>query len=547
MSLLPLHFPELCRDQLESCATQLDALERWVKQLPMAHPLASQEKLAQLMNEFNQLRLLPLRRQEWLNTLQPVIQQVLNELEHNNDPLAGDKAQGLQQQLAQGYKRVVNDLLELRDQLPAPLLARGLLQSLHAAIQHTGALIYRSCKLSINAPTECWPELNLLYHVACQSRLQLKPVQHNPPQNCQQAYLQLVLLGLVQAENLRSDELELLFPQLALWSKQLALLPAGDPDNLFQVLAKNNYLPRRAEPLTQAATDRELGLDTRDISTLLFAELQQGHSPLGNRLIQHLQTTLGETSERGTPRVDASGSVQLTLGLRSVHFHLNGRRPFESLVAGQNLAPQTRDNPFLQEQKVDPWATAHDATENNSTGYIQLVEIDNNLSTSLEEELDKRHPQHELQLVNTSATGYCLHWQGAAPPLLRTGELIALKEKAADPWQPGLIRWIKEVPGGHQLGIERLGSRMQPCAIKPIIKVGEPVGYMPGFLIPELQVLGIAASVITPLLPFREGQKVSISTRQGVQRARLAQLMSSPGEFNQFRLESLGQEGLSLH
>lgn len=546
MSLLPLNFPELSRDQLQSCATRLDALEVWLGQLPMAHPVASQQKLLQLLQEFNQLKLLPLRRLEWLNTLRPPIQLVLNELDRSSNPESRELAQSLQNLQAQAYKRVVNDLLELRGQLPPPLLAKALLQSLHTALVCLGSLIFRSCRFSISAPAECWPELNLLYHVARQSRLQHKPVQAETPQNCEQAYLQWVLLGLVQPENLRSDELERLLPQLALWSKQLVLLPPDDEKSIFQVLAKNNYQPGRATPLTLPASDRELGLDTRDISTTLFAELQQGQSRLGNRLIQHLQTTLGEVSERGTPRVDATGSIQLVLGLRSVHFHLNARRPFESLVAGQNLTSQPRENPFLQQQ-TDPWSEAHDAAENNSIGTLQLVEIDSNLSTSLDEELSKRHPQHTLQLVNTSATGYCLHWQGSAPPLLRTGELIALKEQAADPWQPGLIRWIKEVNDGHQLGIERLGSRMQPCAIKPIIKVGQPVDYMPGFLIPELQILGIPASVITPLLPFREGQKVSISTQQGVQRAKLVQLMSSPGEFNQFRLEPIGQEGLSLH
>lgn len=554
MSLLPLSFPEVCHDQLESCATQLEALESWIGKLPLAHPSASQEKLAQLMSELNQLRLQPLRRQEWLNVLQPVIQQVLSELDRHHDPQSRPLAQALQNLQAQGYKRVINDLLELRGQLPPPLLAKALLQSLHTALGCLGALIFRSCRFSISAPSECWPELNLLYYIACQSHLQHKQVQLAAPQNCEQAYLQWVLLGLIHPESLRSDELERLLPHLALWSKQLALwskqqlpLPPANQNGLFQVLAKNNYQPSRAAVLIETTTDRELGLDTRDITTTLFTELQQGESALGNRLIQHLLASLGEASERMLPRVDASGSVFLVLGLRSVHFHLNQRRPFESLVAGENLSVQPKENPFLQQQQLDPWAGAHDAAENTSTGYIELIEIDHNLSTSLEQELNKRHPQYDLQLVNTSATGYCLYWPGKAPPLLRTGELVALKEKAANPWQLGLIRWIKEVADGHQLGIERLGSRMQPCAIKPIIKVGEPVAYMPGFFIPELRVLGIAASVITPLLPFREGQKVSISQEKGVQRARLAQLMSSPGEFNQFRLEPLGQESLSLH
>ena len=550
MSLLPLDFPELCRDQLDSCATRKDALEAWLQKLPLAHPLASQEKLSQLLSEFNQLHFPPPRRLEWLKFIAKTANQVCKELDQGHHLGGkGEAAQLLEKQLSQGYKRTLNDLLSLRSQLPASILGQCLLEALFYALTHTGAMISRSCRFSVTAPEKTWRELYLLYRLACQSKLQDREVQKDQaPHNCEQAYYQVLLLGIIQAENLRSDEVALLYPYLGEWGPLLLLTAASSPDAQFQVLASRDFLPQRSQADNSVNSEQDFGLNTRRVSEELARQLEEERSPFSNRLLQHLLSLLSEASERNAPRLDASGTIKLVLGLRSVHFHLSGKKPFEQLAAGGNLSVQARSNPFLQEvQPDDPWSTAHDAAENKSTGQIQLVDMETtHLSTSIDEELDKRYPTHLLNQVNTSATGYCLSWPGEAPKNLATGELIALKEKPTDPWQPAVIRWVRQAPEGYQLGAELLPSRMQPCAIKPIIKMGDPVGYMPGFLIPELKVLGTPASVITPLLPFREGQKVDITAQQGKQRAKLVHLLSTPGEFNQFQLESLGAEGLNL-
>ena len=245
--------------------------------------------------------------------------------------------------------------------------------------------------------------------------------------------------------------------------------------------------------------------------------------------------------------MDTNEPIELVLGLRSVHFHMNNKRPLESLIAGSNLNEKLQNNPFIKAHQDDPWAAAFDAGKNITSGQIQLVEMETNLSTSLDEELNKRHLIYSLEQVNASATGYCIFWQGEEVPLLKTGELVAFREQPSDPWQAGLIRWVKDANQGLQMGIERLGGRMQPCAVKPIIKIGEQKDFMPSFLIPELQVLGKPASLITPLLPFKEGQKVDISYSQGVEKAKLVTLISSPGAFNHFELQALGTQGLSLH
>lgn len=523
MSLLLFDLPELNRDQLNGCTLKLDALENWLHALPLSHPSICSQKLNDLLSEFNQLKLLPLRRLEWLNLLQPTVAKTTQALDRGSHlQREGDQAQDLQHKMAQGYKRVINDLLKLRDQLQPPILARSLLQALFFALENSSAIIVRACLLSINAPKTSWQELNLLYNLACQSRLQHKILKETAPLNCEQIYFQVVLLGLIQAESLRKDEINQVYPLLGEWSRLINRLAYNHPHRLFVITANNNYQPQRAclsddnaPALSTSAKSRSLALDTRMLADTLVETLAK--STLSKRLIQHLATCLGEASKRITTRIDTNKPITLALGLRSAHFHMNNRRTLATLVNNHS----------------------------NPTPAPTIIEPD--LNTSLEDELSKRYPIHLLTQINASATGYCLLWSGEASNQLKTGELVAFKENPNEPWQAGLIRWVREVQEGQQLGVERLCGRMQPCAIKPIIKVGEPKDFMPGFLIPELQVLGAAAGLIAPLLSFREGQKVEISYSQGVAEAKLIELISSPGEFNHFRLEPLGLEDLSLH
>lgn len=530
MSLLLFDLPELTLDQLNSCALRLDALESWLGELPFAHPGICSQKLSCLLEEFNQLNFLPLRRLEWLNLLQPTAIKVIQGLDRgldkgNYSQKEGHQAQTLQQELAKGYKRVVNDLLKLRDQLPPPILARSLLQALFISLEHSSAIILRSCLLSISAPPTSWPELNLLYNLACQSRLQHKTIKETAPLNCEQVYFQTLLLGLIQAENLRKDEVNQVYPLLAEWSQHISRLAYDHPQRLFVILADKDYVPERAcltnnkqatPALTNGAKSRSLALDTRMLAKTLQETLAK--SSLSKRLIQHLAACLDELSTSLTPRIETQGAIPLVLGLRSVHFHMNNRRTLGTLLPANNLLPDTA-------------AALEEANASNLS----------------EEESNKHYPLYQTLQINASATGYCLFWEGEAINQLRTGELVAFKESNKTAWQAGLIRWVREVTGGQQLGVECLSGRMQPCAIKPIIKIGEPKAFMHGFLIPELQVLGITAGVITPLLPFREGQNVEISSNQGIEQAKLIELISCPGEFNHFRLEPLEQKELSLH
>ena len=375
MSRLSLDFPELTLDQLSGCELRRDALDAWLETLPLAHPLASQAQLLQLLSEFNQVRFTAPRRLEWLNLLAMPVNQVclaLDASSHQGEE--GEAAQQLERELARGYKRCLNDLLEQRDLLPQKILGPALLTALFKALTHTGALIKRACQLSVSVPDHTWKELYLLYRLACQSKLHQRKAQAQAPCTCEEAYYQALLLGMIQAEDLRSDEVTQLYPLLAEWSRLLEVLPARAPEASYQILSSQGFKPLRHHTSYSVDSDQDFGLSTRQLGDEFNRLLETNSSPLSNRLTQHLQALLNENAERNAPRLDAAGSIELVLGFRSVHYHLSGRKPFEQMAAGGNLSVRKKKNPFLDEhQSDDPWASAHDSTENKSYGHIQLV------------------------------------------------------------------------------------------------------------------------------------------------------------------------------
>ena len=546
MISMPLHFPELSLDELDCCATDKKALVQWLLDLPLAHPMASQEKLAGLLDQLNRLKLAAPRRLEWLSEIRPLVDQVCHELDQGLHAAGEDQAaQDLADLLAQGYKRCVHDLLEQRAQLPAPVLARSLSQALYQAILRLSHLVLRACKQHLIAPDRCWEELHYLYFIARRSRLHDKPLAEQAPQTCQQAYYQALLLVLVHGEQIRRDELDQVFAWLAEWSGLIEECAPNAHLAQFEVLKEHHYFPRRRQGLDLHPTGEDLGFSTRQIARQLQQALDGGDPPLSNRLTQHLLALLDDSADRAAPRIESEQPLTLVLGMLAAHFHMNGRRSLDSLVSDNPQYKSERENPFLKEaeKKADPWSGAFDAEDRAheaSEDSTKPVEFESFTLASAQIDLSERFPLFTLRQLNTSSTGYCLYWPGDAPDQLRTGELVAVREHDSDLWHGGVIRWVREAQGGHQLGVELLASRLEPCAIRPVITVGDEAPFRPGFLIPAIDVFRVPPGLIAPLLPFREGQKVEILDGEQRRLAKLAELVSTPGEFSQFRLEWIG-------
>jgi hypothetical protein len=89
------------------------------------------------------------------------------------------------------------------------------------------------------------------------------------------------------------------------------------------------------------------------------------------------------------------------------------------------------------------------------------------------------------------------------------------------------------------MGIEQVAPCAEPCGLQLIRSHDEHSQYLRGLLLPAISAIDLPATLLTPRLPFQEGNKVLINTNGEERRAGLERRVSSTNSFNQFAYRSL--------
>ncbi|MEC7119182.1 MAG: hypothetical protein VXW65_04665, partial [Pseudomonadota bacterium] len=154
----------------------------------------------------------------------------------------------------------------------------------------------------------------------------------------------------------------------------------------------------------------------------------------------------------------------------------------------------------------------------------------------IKQEATKEHLEtRQCDIVNISPGGYGVRWMGQTPSVLRTGELVSVREQADKSWHIGLIRWVKQKPmEGAEFGVEILSPRGKSCGTRVIRKDGEPTEYLRALLLPEMKNLNRPATIITPTLAFKVGYRVMIRVGRDEVKAQLTRELMVTQSFSQF-------------
>ena len=103
-----------------------------------------------------------------------------------------------------------------------------------------------------------------------------------------------------------------------------------------------------------------------------------------------------------------------------------------------------------------------------------------------------------------------------------------------------MVRWIRQVRGGGtQMGIELVAPFAQPCGLQLMRKTEQHSQFLRALLLPAIAAISRPATLITPRLPFQEGNKVLININGNEQRAVLSRKQTSTGSFTQFEYRSV--------
>src|SRR5699024_2749526 len=151
-------------------------------------------------------------------------------------------------------------------------------------------------------------------------------------------------LGCAPANQMRQSDIKTLVDALPRWSRLAILQDIEQADSLFAVALTTDTVPRYRALLNLAGRSHILVLiicrPTDAILTSLSAwqadsELQP--SPLidpgvSSSLLQLLACAWGNIAKRGFPRTTSTETLQLVLGMSSVHYQLSGNTPFEETL-----------------------------------------------------------------------------------------------------------------------------------------------------------------------------------------------------------------------
>lgn len=564
---LTLRVPTPHKQSLTFCASTPRDLKRWIAGLPKANIGETARQLYQALIELNQLLTPSDNRLQLLELLRPEVYFVCRHLERHflNQAIVLDErprkvanlCQALQNHLAIGYKLIVARAVQAQQRERNQLLAVALQRACHSLC----APLIRASQLYCPVPEGLWLELHQLYQIAQARGLhQLKindPLaRHTHGLSIEQSYLVALLLGCARTNQMRQSAIARLAEVLEPWSALIRLQPGDAPSSLFAVAPHVDGPPRYTSLFQPGELPTALGIDPQPLVDaikeymLLPADNQaqarlQVPEGFSLDMLQHLAAAWGDISERTFQRTHGQGALTLCIGMSALHFFLGGQRPFNEILK----RPAEPASAVYQAGSgaADVWTRAFDAqSAGDWADQLPLEEIEYGKTKPNDAPLtgadEEDHPSFRLPIVNHSPGGYCLSWPKEVPSQLQAGELLGIQDSPQQGWSVAVVRWIRQVRGGGtQMGIELIAPHAQPCGLQLLRKTEQHSHYLRTLLLPEISAISRPATLITPRLPFQEGNKVMINLNGTEHRAILSRRQTSTGSFNQFEYRAVEQ------
>jgi hypothetical protein len=557
---LLLRAPIPTQSRLSFCDATPRDLKRWIANLPKANIGETARLLYQGLSELNQLFTPSDNRLQLLELLRPEVYYVCKHLERHflHQAIVLDErsrkianlCQALQSHLAIGYKQIVIRVAPRLSKDRAPLLTQALQRAIHCL---NGALI-RATQLYCPVPEGVWLELHQLYRIGCEHQLQHQNVRDEPNSQAhnlsiERTYVVALLLGASRCNQLRQNQIARLAEVLEPWSQWVKLQP-GKPDNgLFAIAPNLDTGPRYRSKFLAEEQKSLLGIDPQPLVAAIEVHLQQSADkasplpvPAGLNLdtLQHLHAAWGQAAERSFQRTVGHGTLTLCVGMSALHFYLGGQRSFSDILKKPGARPAQFSATDPAGRAKDQWSQAFDAAPHGTADtllpyeeieYPHLQNDDSHEATGRQQHF----PTYALPVINHSPGGYCLAWPSAVPAELQAGEMVGIEDTAGQGWSVAVVRWIRQVRGGGtQMGIELVAPHAEPCGLQLMRAHDDHSQYLRALLLPAISAIDLPATLLTPRLPFQEGNNVLINTNGQERQAGLERRVASTNSFNQF-------------
>jgi len=559
---LKLNVPEQNLGNLSFTEATPESIELWVSDLPMANLGELSRQLYRAINELNRLKCAPDDRSQMLESIRKPIHYACAELSKHflNASVTPQEKQrkiinlvtSLYLGLANAYKIV---LIESVPDLVSEHTRKNFSCAAHRVISELGNVLLLSSKLYISVPKGLWHDMNEVYRFSDDLGL-MKYLVHDESNTFEKdtsiksAYKRNLLLASSRPNQLRQSEIENVWKLFERWSDYVELGRKYLPSAVFCINLAEDKPLRHKSLVVSELSDFYYGFDTAELITRVTSHLSETvHNPqsiqhldlpisISSSLLQHLHHSLGILTKRTFKRIASEGLLELAVGLSGIHFYASGKTPFQPHLFGVEEPDfEAKSARVKTPPSSDPWAQAFDAQAISSAKSIpseSVIDYTNHTDSA-----EKDFPLYTTKLINTSPGGYCIQWDGIIPKNVQAGELLCVREEQSKPWSIAVIRWIRnsKTKGTH-IGIELLAPRAKPCAIQQLNKTGKHSEFLRGLLLPELSSIGQPSTLLTPRLPFKEGNKIVLRFSGIESKCILSKAISETGSFSQYVLST---------
>jgi len=505
------------------------AVQNWVANLPLADVSKTCGLVFNALAETNTRSLPPQQRFNLLEVMREPVHYLIDALSRHlagtGLPLAPQMAKigallhGLQREIAKGYQRITQELLDLdRMHQDFTLLAQAMQRALcyYGQALLTGYQAYRPVMPGL------WGTIHGLYEGAERkgvARSVIKDFYSGPDRvvSVESQYKQILLLALADPLRLGQGDMERLARLLGPWAGSCRLYSAGGPpipdDACIVDLASDRPPVRRPYAGDMTPSPNVRWLDT----TALVEDLRRGATrpppelfqiPLARSaaaerlwltLVRRLLTAWGTESKRGFTRKEGGlAAMQWVSGLSGSHSLLSDEENGQLEV------------PFAFGQR------APRALPRRSSAREDVV--------------------NSAMIINESANGACLRWVDALPGRVRVDEVLALRQPHQQHWGIGVVRWLKTLNNrGLELGVELLGPEVIPVMVRHHEGGNEP-DDLKSLYLPEVGALRQPASLLVPTLFFQPGDVVTLQMARQAHRLRLEVAVESNRVYTRFQV-----------
>ena len=548
------------------------ALQLWLDELPMANLGETTRKLYQALNELNQVRTLPALRMSLLEKLRSPLHYVSRALSKHylNQPIVlppqarkvADLAQTLHQQLAIGYTIVATHTAALGKRSGVSKPKQLIADALHRAITDYTLNMQRHYQLYEPVQQDVWHNLHQFYCLARQQKILNSVVvddQFNDS-TVEGSYIRALLIGCCKPNQLRQEDFMGIFKPLANWADMCRIVGADTPA-LF-VINPNSDTPAVYRELYETVIEPHwLGLDTSILAMHLKQLHQQsdssefrvtdGDCTISTDLLGHLTLAWSTVSKRTFMRMEANDELHICVGLNATHHFVSGQLRFEALIEerGASAFAIQDVNPFLKKPNTavrskDIWDSPYESNVGETQVSLESIDyhIRGNQSRAQKAKKEKYH-SHPVNIVNSSAHGYCVRWPQECEAYIKTGEIVGIKQPNSHNWSIGVIRWVNHQHGQQtQLGLELISPSASPYGARIIHKKGPQVEYSRVLVLPDIPAIKHPITLLTPRVPFRTGQKIVLNQRGREVQMTLDKKLNDTGAYSQFVFRKLASK-----